>query len=141
MNIWLAQPAIPAEMTITDVFTITRGNSEVDRYVAVSLPPEVGGGSAIWMFQRWTDLSRYAVGSTAEIVWHRGYFGSPWCEYKDVRFPGVRSELNQRERSGTATSAEGQFSPNSHVKQTITSWGIPLKEVADLHELPRPVRP
>ncbi len=139
MNIWMDKTGIELDMTVTDVFTVDRGRQELDRYVVVSLPAEAGGGggggTAVWLFQRWTDLTKYAVGSKARIVWHAGYFGWPWCEYKDGRFPGYQTELLRVERRGTAKAAEGQFVVESGVKKMMEKWGIPVREV-ELRALP-----
>lgn len=136
LNKHLDRRATPMDMIVTDVFVVYRGKENYDAYVAVSLPPKAGG-PAIWTIpDSSTPLSRYPIGSKARIIWHEGYFGLPWCEYVDKRFPQYQYRLNQYERSGRAIRAAGQFSPGSPYKAVMESWNIPVSEVTNLNTLP-----
>ena len=128
------------DMIVTDAFVLHREDPDFDeRLVAVSLPAEAGG-TAIWrIVNPSTALSRFPIGSRARIIWHKGYFGDPWCEYVDDRFPLHQSRLTEYDeykRWWRATSAIGQFSAESPCKSKMRSWGIPITDVEDLKEIP-----
>jgi hypothetical protein len=135
LNKHLDGDGLAMDMIVTDVFILNRTNHHDERLVVVSLPPQAGG-TAIWqVVHPKTALSLFSIGSRARIIWHEGYFGAPWCEYIDQRFPLYHWRLMECYKIWRAKSAIGQFSPGSPHKRELLSWGIPVVEVGDLHEL------
>jgi hypothetical protein len=135
LNQYLDRRGVAMEMTVTDVFILHRTDHHDERLVAVSLPAEAGG-TAVWLIANpETALAKFPLGSKARIIWHNGYFGVPWCEYIDQRFPQVQSRLAEYHKTWRAQSAMGQFSAGSPYKEKMDSWGIPVSTIADLNEL------
>ncbi len=126
---------VAVAMVVTDVFVLHREDHHDERLVTVSLPDKMGG-TAVWqVVDPKTSLTEFPLGSEAIIIWHNGYFGNPWCDYVDHRFPQYRWQLMEYYKNWRAISAVGQFSAGSPYKKEMISWGIPVTEVANLKEL------
>lgn len=135
LNKHLDSQGSAVDMVVTDVFVLDRADHHTERIVAVSLPAEAGG-TAVWQIVNPnTALSRFPIGSRARIIWHKGYFGVPWCEYVDDRFPQYHWRLTEYYKNWRAQSAMGQFSAESPHKNEMRLWGIPISEVEDLKQL------
>jgi hypothetical protein len=135
LNKHLDHSGVAMEMTVTDVFILHRTDHHDERLVAVSLPAQAGG-RAVWLIANPdTALAAFPIGSKARIISHNGYFGAPWCEYIDRRFPQYHWQLSEYHKSWRAQSAIGQFSADSPCKKEMVSWGIPVFAVTNLNEL------
>jgi hypothetical protein len=135
LNKYLDRHGLAMEMTVTDVFILHRTEHHDERLVAVSLPAQAGG-TVVWLIANpEIALAAFPIGSKARIIWHRGSFRVPWCEYIDHRFPQYQWQLSEYHKSWRAQSAIGQFSAASSCKKEMVSWGIPVSDVADLNEL------
>jgi cytochrome bd-type quinol oxidase subunit 2 len=135
LNKCLDHSGMAMEMTVTDVFILRRTDHHDERLVAVSLPAQAGG-TAVWLIANpEIALAAFPIGSKARIISHNGYFGVPWCEYIDHRFPQYHWQLSEYHKSWRAQSAIGQFSAASPCKEEMVSWGIPVSAIANLNEL------